>query len=257
MSGHNNESLHMATYLIRKLERFVRLSTADKAALTRLGGQNIRHVSPREDVAREGDRPRAVNIILQGFACRYKSLEDGRRQIVGFFVPGDICDPRVFILKELDHSIAAIGALKVAEAPGDAVLEVAEDSPRIAQALWWSTMVQEAIAREWIMNVGQRSAIERMAHLLCEVFIRLRAVGLVEGDSCDVPMTQTDLADALGLSAVHVNRTLQDLRAAGLVIWKGRRLTIPDLEALQNVGMFHANYLHLDHEGHVFDANDR
>lgn len=256
MTGGKIESLHVATYLIRKLERYVRLSRDERDELERLGRNGVRELGPREDVVREGDRPRVVNIVLNGFACRYKTLEDGRRQIVGFFTPGDICDPRVFILKEMDHSIGSIGPLHIAEVTGEAMVEATERSPRIARAMWWSTMVEEAIAREWILNVGQRSAVERMAHLLCELFVRLRAVGLTEGQECDLPMTQTDLADALGLSAVHINRTLQDLRAAGLIVWKGRRLTIPNLRALQNVGMFNPNYLHLDHEGSEHDAND-
>lgn len=247
----------MATYMIRKLEQFVRLSTDDKAALSRLASHAVRDVAPREDVIREGDRPRAVNIILDGFACRYKSLEDGRRQILNFFVPGDVCDPRVFILKEMDHSISSLSALKVAEAPGEAIIELTERFPRVAQALWWSTLVDEAIAREWLVNVGQRSATERMAHLLCELFLRMKGVGLVSEDSCDVPMTQTDLADALGLSAVHTNRTLQELRSLGLIVWKGKRLTIPDLDSLKSLALFNPNYLHLDRVGQALDASER
>lgn len=247
----------MASYMIRKLEQFVRLSTEDRAALSRMTALGIRDLAPREDLIREGDRPRAVNVILDGFACRYKTLEDGRRQILSFFVPGDVCDPRVFILREMDHSIASLSALKVAEVPGDAVLEVTARLPRIAQALWWSTLVDEAIAREWIVNIGQRSATERMAHLLCELFVRLRGVGLVQDGGCDLPMTQTELADALGLSAVHTNRTLQELRSLGLIVWKGKRLTIPDLHALQNLALFNPNYLHLDRVGHALDANER
>jgi CRP-like cAMP-binding protein len=247
----------MATFLIRKLERFVRLSDEERATLTRLGSRNVKAFGNREDIVHEGDRPRAVNIILDGFACRYKSLEDGRRQILNFFTPGDICDPRVFILKEMDHSIGSLGPVRVAEIGEDAMMEVMNASPRISQAMWWSTMVEEAIAREWIMNVGQRSATERMAHLLCELFIRLRAVGLADDSGVDLPMTQVELADALGLSSVHINRTLQDLRASGLIVWKGKRLTIPDLRALQSVAMFNPNYLHLDHEGYEQDAPRR
>lgn len=246
----------MATFMIRKLEQFVRLSADEKAALMRMSTHSIRDYAPREDVVHEGDKPRWVNVMLDGFACRYKMLEDGRRQILSFFVPGDICDSRVFILKEMDHSIASISPLKVAEVPPETIIDLTARSPRISQALWWSTLVDEAIAREWIVNVGQRSASERMAHLLCELFLRLKGVGLVEDDSCDLPMTQTELADALGLSAVHTNRTLQELRSLGLIVWKGKRLTIPDLRALQGLALFNPNYLHLDRVGHALDAND-
>lgn len=246
----------MATYVIRKIEQFVRLAPDERDALRGLVEANVREHPARSDIVREGDRPRTVNLVLDGFACRYKTLEDGRRQILNFLLPGDICDPRVFILKEMDHSIAALSPLRIAEPSGESVVELAERYPRMAQALWWSAMVEEAIAREWIVNVGQRTAAERMAHLLCELFVRLRAVGLTAEDSCDLPMTQIELADALGLSAVHTNRTLQELRSLRLIVWKGRRLTIPDLRSLQTLAMFNPNYLHLDREGHAFDANN-
>ena len=116
--------------------------------------------------------------------------------------------------------------------------------------------MEEAIAREWIANVGQRDAAERLAHLFCELFIRLRAVGLTNGDHCELPITQEQLGDATGLSAVHVNRTLQVLREQRLIILKGKTLTIPDLDALQRAALFNANYLHLDREGQSLDANE-
>jgi CRP-like cAMP-binding protein len=245
----HEESFEMATFLIRKLERFVHLSEVEKAALGRLSSQNIKSYGNREDIVCEGDRPRVVNIILDGMAYRYKVLEDGRRQIIGFFTPGDICDPRVFILREMDHSIATLGPMQVAEVTEDAMIELMGASAKVSQAMWWSTMVEEAIAREWIMNIGQRTATERMAHLLCELFLRMRAVGLTEGSGVDLPMTQTELADALGMSAVHTNRTLQDLRAEKLIVWKGKRLIIPNLQSLQAIAMFNPNYLHLNEDG--------
>lgn len=124
------------------------------------------------------------------------------------------------------------------------------------KALWWDTLVSVAIQREWTVNLGQRTAIERLGHLFCELFVRLRGIGLTDGDSCPLPLTQVELADAMGLSNVHINRTLQELRRAGLVVFKGKRLTIPDLAALQKVSLFNPNYLHLDHEGRHLDANE-
>jgi len=246
----------MAKRLIRKLEQFTRLSSADKAALEQAASLKLRQLAPKEDLVREGDKPRQVNLILEGWAYRYKTLEDGRRSVAAFMVPGDLCDLRMFILKQMDHSVGALTPVRVAQIPGDTILDLTEGSPRLSRALWWNSLVEEAIAREWITNVGQRDATERLAHLFCELFIRLRAVGLTNGDHCELPMTQEQLGDATGLSAVHVNRTLQALREQRLIILKGKTLTIPDLEALQRAALFNDNYLHLDREGQSLDANE-
>jgi CRP-like cAMP-binding protein len=243
-------------YIVQKLEQFTLLSAADKHALEKAVGQKVRHVAPREDIIREGDKPDRVNILLEGFACRYKTLEDGRRQIVSFFIPGDICDVRLFLLKQMDHSIATLAPAKIAEITAEAFIALTDASPRLTRAMWWNSLVEEAIAREWVRNIGQRTAYERLAHLFCELFLRMRAVGLANDHTCEMPMTQTELADATGLSAVHVNRTLQDLRGDGLISLRGRTLVIPDLEALQTTALFNANYLHFDRSGQPYDAND-
>lgn len=246
----------MATHLIRRLERFTKLSAGDKRALDRVAAERVRRFGPREDVIREGDSPRHVNLILEGHACRYKTLEDGRRQIVAFFVPGDLCDLHVFVLKRMDHSIGTLSPVRLAEIARDTVLDLTERHPRVTRALWWGALVDAAVSREWTVNVGQRTATERMAHLLCELFVRLRSVGLTNGDACELPIAQTDLADALGLSAVHTNRVLQELRGEGLIGLRGGTLTVPDLDALQAIALFDADYLHLDREGQEFDANE-
>lgn len=238
------------------LEAFAKLSQDDRALLDRLTRKNIRDVGARRDLVREGDKPRAVNVVLEGWACRYKQLPDGRRQIVSFFIPGDLCDANVFILKEMDHSIGAITKVRYAEIMPDDFEHLMHSSPRVTQALWWHELVVAAVQREWTTNVGQRSAYERIAHLFCELFIKLRQVGLTDGTSCDFPLTQMDLADATGLTSVHVNRTLQELRRGGLIELHGKRLTIPDFKALMNAAMFNPNYLHLNHEGAHLDAND-
>jgi CRP-like cAMP-binding protein len=242
--------------LIRKLEHFVRLSPSDRAILTRAASERVRKFGPRADITREGERPKDVHLILSGWACRYKQLEDGRRQVVSFFLPGDMCDLNVFILKEMDHSIGTITAVSVADLSREFFDEISTGYPRIATALWWETLVNAAIQREWTMNLGQRTALERMAHLFCEIFFRLRLAGFTRGLSCDFPLTQADLADATGLSKVHVNRTLQELRAGNLVVLKGKTLTVPSLERLMDTGLFNANYLHMDHEGRQLDANE-
>ncbi|MEA1834758.1 Crp/Fnr family transcriptional regulator [Methylobacterium durans] len=244
----------MPQHLIRKLEQFTRLSSEDKWALEDAASRKARLVDPHQDIISEGDNPQHVNLILEGWACRYKHLEDGRRQIISFFLPGDLCDPHVFVLREMDHSIGTLTPVRLAEISGDTILNLTDHHPRITKALWWEMLVSAAIQREWTVNIGQRMGVERLGHILCELFIRLRGVGLADGDSCLLPITQTDLGDATGLSNVHVNRVLQELRGAGLIVLRGKRLTIPDLEALQRVSLFNVNYLHLDREGRHFDT---
>ena len=239
----------MPQHLIRKLQQFAPLSEEDGRALEDAASRKVRIFGAHQDVIREGDAPEHVNLILEGWACRYKQLEDGRRQIISFFLPGDLCDPHVFVLREMDHSIGTITPVRLAEIHRDQMLDLTERHPRITRALWWETLVTAAIQREWTVNLGQRTGLERIGHLLCELFIRLRGVGLTEGDSCLLPVTQVELGDATGLSNVHVNRVLQELRASGLIVLRGKRLTIPDLEALQRIALFNVNYLHLEREG--------
>ncbi|MCA1451845.1 Crp/Fnr family transcriptional regulator [Bradyrhizobium sp. BRP22] len=240
--------------LVRKLEQFVRLSSADRAFLNRAASERLRKFGPRVDIVREGERPKDVQLVVAGWACRYKQLEDGRRQVVSFFLPGDICDLNVFILREMDHSIGSITDVAIADLSREFFEEISGGYPRVVTALWWESLVDAAIQREWTLNLGQRTALERMAHLLCELFFRLRLAGLTSGDSCDFPLTQADLADASGLSKVHVNRTLQELRSANLIVLKGKTLVVPDLRRLMDAGLFNANYLHMEREGRQLDA---
>lgn len=245
----------MENRLARKLERYAKLSAQDRQALDRVAREKVRRLRPREDIIREGDRPTHLNLVLDGWACRYKVLEDGRRQIISFFLPGDLCDLNIFILREMDHSIGAITKVTYAEITRDAFDRVAEH-PRVVQSMWWDTLVTAAVQREWTVNLGQRSAIERVAHLLCELFIRLRTVGLTHETLCELPLTQAEIADATGITPVHVNRTLQELRAQGLIVLQGKELTILDLDRLKEVALFNDNYLHLNHEGAHLGAND-
>jgi len=246
----------MADALIKKLEHFVRLSEHDKEVLAGAAAERIRKLRSRAHVVSEGDNPKVIYLVLEGWAYRYKHLEDGRRQIVGFFLPGDLCDLNVFILREMDHSIASITPLTIAEISRQNFERVIEGHPRVTQALWWDALVSMAIQREWTVNLGQRHALERVAHLFCELFFRLRSAGLTEEMSCGFPLTQAELADATGMSTVHVNRTLQELRALRLITLSNRVLSITDLDRLMQVGMFNANYLHLDNEGSHLDANE-
>ena len=182
--------------------------------------------------------------MLEGFACRYKLLRDGSRQIVAFLVPGDFCDLHVFILNAMDHTISTLSVAQVVDIPRARILEFTE-RPALARALWWATLVDEAVLREWLLNNGQRQAEERIAHLLCELYVRLKVVGLAGDDRFALPITQVELGDALGLSAIHVNRSLQVLRRQNLITLKQRELIILDPGRLRDVAGFNPGYLHL------------
>ncbi|THD79480.1 MAG: Crp/Fnr family transcriptional regulator [Phenylobacterium sp.] len=238
--------------LILKLEAFHALSEADKELLTRLSTTS-RTVGPREDLIREGDPPERVYLILEGFACRYKILPDGSRHIMAYMVPGDLCDLHVFILKTMDHSIGTLSACEVVDLPRAQVMEMIE-RPAIARALWWSGLVDGATLREWLVNIGARSAEERVAHLLCELLVRLRLVGLATEDRYELPITQNELGDTMGLSTVHVNRVLQRLRAEGLIIFKSQKLVILKVAELMAFSGFNPNYLHLESRRTLYAA---
>lgn len=233
----------MANLLTRKLEAFGPLPEADRRLLDDVV-RKTRDYGAREDLIREGDTPQDVHLVLEGFACRYKLLADGRRHIMAYLVPGDFCDLHVFILRAMDHTIATLSPCKVVTIPRDRVLELT-NRPAIARALWWCALVDEATLREWLVNIGARSAERRIAHLLCELLVRLRVVGLADGGAYELPLTQTELADTMGLSNVHVNRVLQHLRAEGLITLKDRQLVVQDVPRLEAFSGFDPNYLHL------------
>jgi len=235
----------MALPLIRKLENYVHLADIEKRSLMQADFQ-IREVDARVDIIREHQEVEGATLVLEGFACRYKLLPDGRRQMLGYMLPGDMCDPRIFLLDRMDHSIATISRAKIAVWPRKSVLGLTSLYPRITRAFWWCALVDEGIAREWLVSLGQRTALERLAHLICELHHRLKAVDLVSGNGFDFPVTQAELGDTLGLSAVHVNRTLQDMRRERLVRLAGRRLTVLNHEALSTIAMFNPDYLRLN-----------
>jgi CRP-like cAMP-binding protein len=220
------------------------LTDADRAELARLCTRATHTIPARRDLISEGDRPRSLFLILRGWACRYRMLDDGRRQIVDFAVPGDLCDLNLFILDRMDHAIGAITQLSVAEISRDAFHRVVTTCPNITTAFWWQELVSKSINREWVVNVGQRSAQERIAHLFCEMFLRLESVALTHGLFCDFPPTQLDMADATGLTPVHVNRTLQELRRMRLITLERQKLSIPNMQELQRVARFNPDYLH-------------
>ena len=233
----------MDNALIRKIERLSPLSQEDKA-LVALATEKSYRVGPHRDIMVEGQAPNDVHLIVSGMACRQKVTETGNRQIVAYLLPGDFCDLHVFILDQMDHTITSLTECQVVDIPRDTVLRLTE-RPAIARALWWATLVDEGTLREALVNIGQRHAEERMAHFLCEMLTRLDAVGLVADNSFELHVTQLDLGDTLGLSTVHINRTLQRLRSRNLVLVDRKRVTILDPKALKASCGFNPNYLHL------------
>jgi CRP-like cAMP-binding protein len=230
--------------LVRKLESITTLSEAEKQAVLGLP-TTMRQFRADEEVVREGDRPWQCCLLVEGFLCRYKLLPDGARQIQSFHVPGDIPDLQSLHLGVMDHGLATIAASTVALIPHDAVRDLTHAHPPIADKLWRDTLVDAAIFREWIVNVGRRNAYQRIAHLLCEIFLKLRAVGLTDGESFGFPITQAEIADATGLSTVHVNRSIMQLRGDGLIRLERGHCTISNLGRLKEVAMFDPAYLYL------------
>ena len=235
----------MPNALTRRLEEYTPLTDADRTELASLCTQAVHIIPARKDLIREGDAPRSFFVILEGWACHYRLLKDGRKQIVDFAIPGDLCDLNLFILDRMDHSIASVTRLRVAEVGREVLHRVVTSFPNITTALWWVELVNKSIHREWIVRIGQRTAQERISHLFCELFLRLESVGLTDGFSCDFPLTQNDIAETTGLTAVHVNRTIQQMRRQGLIVLERRKLAIPDILALQTAGLFNPNYLHI------------
>lgn len=229
--------------LVLKLNAPGALSDEEEDAVLELC-RETRSVQRGRDIISEGDKPDHVHVMMDGWAARYSVVEDGARQITAFLLPGDFCDLHVTILGEMDHGIVALTPAKVAYVPHTVMQDLPVERPELARALWWATLVDEAVLRSWIVNIGRRDAAQRVAHLFCELHARLKLVGLADEDHFDLPLTQEVLADALGLTPVHINRTLQRLRSEDLILLKGGELTILDIGALRKLAGFDPNYLH-------------
>ena len=233
--------------LIRKMDSVFPLTDDERQALEALPMQ-LQVIKADQDIVREGDRPSRSCLILSGFACTYKLTAGGKRQIVSINIPGDIPDLQSLHLKTLDTSLGTISPCSVGFITHEDLRDVCSRYPRITEAFWRETLIDAAVFREWVMNVGRREGVSRLAHVLCELLVRLKAVDLVEDHACDLPITQSEFADALGFTTVHVNRVVQQMRAEGLIELSGERLNIPDWEKLKQVGEFDPTYLHLENE---------
>jgi CRP-like cAMP-binding protein len=197
-------------------------------------------------VIRAGEELTVSTLLLEGIMCRYKDLRDGQRQISALHVPGDFVDLHSFTLKRLDHNIMALTRCRFAPMPHQKLVEITEAFPHLTRTYWFLTTRDGAIHREWMLSLGRRTALQRLAHLFCELFVRFETVGLTEGGNFPLGITQTDLAECTGLTAVHVNRTLRELRERELLEISGRRAIIRDMPGLQSLAEFNSAYLYTE-----------
>ena len=236
-------SEHPLNLLVRTLELHHRLSSEDRDAVCALPCR-VRWMEAQAYSVREGDRPERCAIILSGFAFRHKVTGDGERQIMSINIPGEALDFQNLFLEESDHNVQMLTRSEVAEVPMAAVQELVLARPNVARAILVNTLVEASVFREWTLNIGQRDSRTRIAHLLCEFAFRLSRHGFQPAGDYELPMTQEQLADATGLTAVHVNRVLKGLEADGLIDRTRRIISFPDWDALRSVGDFNSRYLH-------------
>lgn len=232
-----------------KMEQFADFTGEQRRRLDDLVAGRQQDYAPHEDILVEGQPIDTCHVVLSGLAARYKLLPDGGRQIMAFLVPGDLCDAEVFILETMDHSVAAISPTRCAIIPAQTMRELLREVSQMSEALWWGTMTDLAVLRERIVDVGRRDARSRIAHLIYEMLVRYRIVDATEGDGMPWPLTQDELADATGLSPLHVSRTLKQMREDGLLEIGKKRLTVLDRDRLREVAQFNPGYLHLRQKG--------
>jgi CRP-like cAMP-binding protein len=238
-SEHPLEKLHA------RLAALVPLRSADRSEILNLP-HVLRSVGPHDYVVHEGAIAEHSCLIQSGYLMRHKIVANGARQIVSVHMAGDMANLQNSLLKRADHSVQALTDAELVMIPGSSILALAAARPAVAMAMWLDTLIDGAIFREWIANVGRRDGLSRTAHILCEFAIRQEAVGLSKRGKYDLPLTQEQLADAVGLTPVHVNRTLKALERAGLIERERRSVTIANWDALSKAGDFDPSYLYLD-----------
>lgn len=236
----------MPNPLTMKLEQFTAFTADERSRLDALVADRCKCFPARSDILAEGDKVDDIHIVLSGLAARYKMLPDGDRQIMAFLIPGDLCDAEVFVLAEMDHSVVALTETRCALVATEAMEALLTESSQLTRALWWSTMTDSAVLRERIIDHGRRDARERVAHLFYEMFVRYRLIGQAVEGCFNFAVTQEELADATGLTPVHINRTLKQLREDGLVELRGKSLRVLDPPGLKKAARFNPSYLHLD-----------
>jgi CRP-like cAMP-binding protein len=227
----------------KKLSGLADLTAADVLALESATSRPRRYVA-RQDLIREGDETGPMFVMLEGWACRYKILPSGARQITAFLMPGDACDLHIKLLEQMDHSIQAITTAMVARVTRDEMQALMDKHPNVASAMYSAQLVDEGIMRAWIVSMGRRSSTERVAHLISELYLRARNIGITGDGEFALHLAQLILADALGMTAVHINRVFKELRMAGAMSLKRGTVTILDPGKLVQIAAFDENYLH-------------
>jgi CRP-like cAMP-binding protein len=231
--------------LLKRLRVTADISAEDEQAILRLPA-TIRRMGGGETIVATGERPSVCCLVIEGFVQRSKIVAEDRRQILSFHQPGDIPDLQSLYLHVLDHEVITLGDCVLGFIPHAPLRALIKTSPNVAEVLWRDTLIDAAIFREWICNVGQRDAVSRLAHLICELYARLETIGRVEGSSFYFPATQALFADAIGTSAVHLNRVVQELRTMGLLEIERGKIEIRDMDGLRKFADFDPLYLHLD-----------
>jgi CRP-like cAMP-binding protein len=231
--------------MVRKLEYRAKLSPGDRDALLALP-YVLRTLENHHYIVRERDKTTHSCLLLSGFSVRHKTVAGGSRQIIAIHMKGEMVDLQNSLLGTADHSVQMLTAGKIAMIPRQEIARIAVERPAVGMAMWIDTLVEGSIFREWIANVGRRNARTRIAHLLCEFGLRLKHAGLAEETGYELPMTQEQLADATGLTSVHVNRTIKALEADGLIERANpRSIAIGDWKKLADTGDFDSGYLHM------------
>ena len=233
----------MANRFVQKLSVYADLTDVEKAALERVTA-HPRRVASKKDLIREGDQPGPVFVMLDGWAMRYKILPNGSRQVVAFLMPGDACDLHIGMLAEMDHSIQTITPGRVATISRVEMDELMNEHQGIARGMYVAQLADEGILRAWIVSMGRRSSIERVAHLVCELYVRAHWSGMVADEGFELPLSQVVLADALGMTPVHINRILKELRLSGAMALQRGSVSIMDPVRLVQIAGFDENYLH-------------
>jgi CRP-like cAMP-binding protein len=244
----------MTNPLTMKLEQFTRFELSERIRLDELVSTGRKTYDRGQKILREGDKVDEIHLVLEGLATRSKVIKDGHRQLMAFLVPGDLCDLEVFVLDAMDHDIIAMTQTTCAVIPASDMEQLLTESSNLTRALWWSTMTDSAVLREWIVNHGTREAKARLAHTFCELLIRYRIVGMARDNVMPFPITQEELSDATGITNVHANRVIQQLRAEGLVEQTGKFLRVLDFPALAAVAQWEPHYLHLIRTEHADPA---
>jgi CRP-like cAMP-binding protein len=236
--------------LFKRIELHGGISEDEKAILAAAVDRTL-SVQAKQDIVREGERPKQCTVLLSGFVVRYRLIPSGGRQITAVHVPGDFIDLQSFSLKLMDHSLGALTECYLATMPHTALMQITETQPHLTRALWKLSLLDSALHREWIVAMGAMPSRSHLAHLFCEMYLRLESVGLAGDYTFHFPITQDELADTLGISPVHVNRVLQELRAEGVIQFDGKVGTILDWDRLVEIGQFDDKHLHLHDDAPV------